>query len=349
MKKLLLAACCLFASSLIAQTTPIPDPAFEMKLIDLGIDTNGMTGDILNSDAEGVNTLNVSASGISSLSGIQAFVDLLILDCDTNSISNLDVSANTALTNLDCQDNTLTTLTLGSNSSLTSIICSNNQLSTVSLAALPALSDFSCQNNQFTSLDLSNNPNLYQLVAHGNQLTSITLHPSPTLLEIFWVYDNQLTNIDLTSAPSLATLRFEDNSLVELDLRNGNNTNINTMDARNNPALELICVDDINYANNATNWNKDSTAEYSETCLLSTGDNFLTEVILSPNPTDGTVSLSGVDRSEIKNLTVWDPLGRKIIESTYNQIDLSAQPAGIYMVRIELSQGTVFMKKLVRK
>ena len=66
-----------------AQTTAIPDTAFEAKLVQLGIDSDGLiNGQILNSDAAGVTDLDVSGPGwgnvgnIKSLVGIIAFTDL---------------------------------------------------------------------------------------------------------------------------------------------------------------------------------------------------------------------------------------------------------------------------------
>ena len=69
MKKitLLFAVCCLTTTMLNAQTTAIPDANFEQALIGLGIDSNGLNGNILNSDAQSVFTLNVNNKNISNL------------------------------------------------------------------------------------------------------------------------------------------------------------------------------------------------------------------------------------------------------------------------------------------
>lgn len=88
MKKIILSTL-LITYSLIAlsQTTPIPDPIFEQKLIDQGIDTNGLNGNILNSDAVGVTELFLNFSGINDLTGIEAFTALTSLQCQTNNLS----------------------------------------------------------------------------------------------------------------------------------------------------------------------------------------------------------------------------------------------------------------------
>jgi hypothetical protein len=333
----------------LSQTTPVPDPAFEAKLISLGIDTNGMNGNILNSDAEGVTNLNVSNSGISNLAGIEAFVDLLMLDCEDNTISTLDLSFNTMLTFLDCNNNTLSSLNINANTDLISLNASDNSLTNINLANNLALSDITLQNNQLTDLDLANNSNLYQIVAHDNSLTSITFPASPTLLEIVWIYNNSLTNIDLTTAPTLATLRFENNDLVFLDLRNGNNTNINTMDARDNPNLQLICVDDVVFASNATNWNKDATAEYSETCILGNYDNSNFDVVIAPNPATNSFNIQLNTNTEIETLEWINLAGQKQSLAVAETVDVSTFASGIYFLKITLRDGRQHTHKIIRK
>jgi len=57
-----------------AQTTPIPDPNFEQFLVNEGIDTNGINGNILDVDAQAVTVLNLSTlNRIIDITGINAF------------------------------------------------------------------------------------------------------------------------------------------------------------------------------------------------------------------------------------------------------------------------------------
>jgi len=48
--------------------------------------------------------------------------------CDGNTISTLDVSANTALVTLDCSSNSLTNLSITNNTALTTLRCDGNSL-----------------------------------------------------------------------------------------------------------------------------------------------------------------------------------------------------------------------------
>ena len=71
-------------------TTLIPDSNFEQSLINLGIDSNGLTGDILNSDAESITFLSLLNVDISDLTGINSFTNLIYLNISNNSDSAVD-------------------------------------------------------------------------------------------------------------------------------------------------------------------------------------------------------------------------------------------------------------------
>ena len=74
-----------------AQVVNIPDANFKAKLISLGIDTNA-DGEIQNSEASVVTALDVYNQNITDLTGISSFVNLNILFCSNNSISNLNLT-----------------------------------------------------------------------------------------------------------------------------------------------------------------------------------------------------------------------------------------------------------------
>ncbi|MCP4442948.1 MAG: hypothetical protein GY810_28920 [Aureispira sp.] len=112
-----------------AQTTAIPDPNFEQKLITMGIDSDGIVnGQILNSDAAAATAINLDHLNISSLSGIAAFSNLTYLSCLGNNLTAIDLSNNTALTHLNCSYNQLTSLDVSNNPKLDGLSCHHNQL-----------------------------------------------------------------------------------------------------------------------------------------------------------------------------------------------------------------------------
>lgn len=102
----------LFGSqSFYSQITIIPDPVFEQKLIDLGIDSDGMVnGQVLTSDIESILSLNLFASSITDLTGLEDFASLEYLNVSGNELELLDVSNNIQLKELYCdtQEGTFT-------------------------------------------------------------------------------------------------------------------------------------------------------------------------------------------------------------------------------------------------
>ena len=103
MKNFYLLMCMLFLVPLAeAQTTSIPDSKFEQALIDLGYDSGQPDGSVVTDSISGILTLFVPRSEIVNLKGIEDFAALEILYCNNNKLTNLDVSANTALEVLDC-------------------------------------------------------------------------------------------------------------------------------------------------------------------------------------------------------------------------------------------------------
>jgi Leucine-rich repeat (LRR) protein len=100
--------------------TLIPDPNFEQKLIDLGIDTDGLNGKITASNINSITTLDLSNSNIKDLTGIENFTALTILDCSNNQLITLDLSKNTNLQILYVTGNPLVYINLknGNNQNL---------------------------------------------------------------------------------------------------------------------------------------------------------------------------------------------------------------------------------------
>ncbi|UKI39898.1 MAG: fimbrillin family protein [Alistipes putredinis] len=105
-----------------------------------------------------VGSINCASLGISSLKGIELAENLVSLDCSGNSISSLDLSANTKLRDLNCSVPSLGTLDISG--------CTQLQTLDISGTAIPALDLSGCQSLQtltanacgLKTLDLSGNP-----------------------------------------------------------------------------------------------------------------------------------------------------------------------------------------------
>ena len=109
-------------------TIDIQDVNLEQKLVDLGIDKDGINGIMLKSEAINVTSLDISSSNITNLDPLAYFPNLQTLNCSGNQIQELRLQPNSKLTTLNCSNNNLTRLDLIKNQLLTSLDCSNNKL-----------------------------------------------------------------------------------------------------------------------------------------------------------------------------------------------------------------------------
>ena len=207
----------------------IPDSNFEQRLISFGYD-DILDGTVLTAAIDTVTQLEVSYYGISDLTGIQDFTDLTELFCAYNGLTSIDVTQNTALSFLHLAGNQLTSLNISQNTSLTQLWCDDNQLTSLDLTQNTSLTYLRCDWNQLTSLDVSQNTAL-------------------TYLYCGW---NQLASLDVSQSTDLTDLNCNDNQLTILDIRNGNNTNLGSIQASNNLNLTCISVDDFQFS--LLNW-----------------------------------------------------------------------------------------------
>lgn len=233
----------IFSTVSKAQFVTIPDANFVTWLNANGY-SGCMNGNQLDTSCQTViNATSVvcSASGISNLSGIEYFDNLLTLYCQTNSLTALPTLPFTLL-DLSCTNNQLTTLS-SLPPSLRNLSCGGNMLT--SLPSLPGtLNSLTVSSNQLTSLPALPN-SLDNLLCGGNQLSS--LPPLPASLNFLSCGSNQLTV--LPSLPAgLTTLICMFNELTTLpalpltmDYVVCNNNPITSLPALPNSLFNLNC------------------------------------------------------------------------------------------------------------
>lgn len=219
----------------------IPDANFKAYLVgNTSINTNADT-EIQCSEAMAfTGTINCVNMSISDLTGIEAFENILSLQCNNNQLTNLDVSSNIDLTSLECGNNSLTNLDVSNNINLAYFYCNNNQLTSIDVTNNPALNYLHCYGNQLTSLNLNNNPALINLNADNNSITSLDITNCPNIEQIqvqyndlssftkgthndlitFYASYNSFTSIDLSNLPLLYTASVQNASLTSVNVQN---------------------------------------------------------------------------------------------------------------------------------
>jgi len=238
----------LFSSfQMSAQTTAIPDPYFESKLIQLGIDSDGLiNGQILNSDAAATNALIFDQDTIHSLEGIQAFVNLDTLKCmsiegllddsliisgynslkhiqinNLNDLKYIDCSNNAALAMIFCAaNNSLEYADFSNNAMVESVTCaSNHALDSMDVSNNALLTYLTCSNNDLKALDVSTNVLLEQLLCNNNSISSLNIVNNTSLIKLdcHW---NQLMGLDPSASTALTHLECWSNQITSLDVSN---------------------------------------------------------------------------------------------------------------------------------
>ncbi|MEZ4779905.1 MAG: T9SS type A sorting domain-containing protein [Flavobacteriaceae bacterium] len=170
----------------------IPDPNFKNALVNFPVvdttgnglgdsvaDLNG-DGEIQLSEAEAVAGLIVSYYEITSLEGIQYFVNLETLKSRSNFHTTINLSQNIKLKWLHVESTPLEALDLSNN---------------------PLLERVWVYQNQLTSLDMSNNPNLQSLRVYANPLFELNIKNGN---------NQQMDNFLAYSNPNLNCIKVDD-------------------------------------------------------------------------------------------------------------------------------------------
>jgi hypothetical protein len=178
----------------------IPDKAFREALLAQGVDSNG-DGQISQEEAKATCSLVVPPSGITDLTGLEAFIYLDSFAITLNPLSQIDISALGSLSYLECTSCNITKLDVSQNHSLETLICGRNSLEQLDLSGNPSLTRLVCNNNLLTHLDLWANTALSTMICCGNQLTSLDISQHTALTKIG--YDNMpmLTEVCVWTLP----------------------------------------------------------------------------------------------------------------------------------------------------
>ena len=261
MKKTLLLIILLTTNFIYAQYTTIPNTVFEQKLIDLGIDSDGIiNGQVLNSDIIDVHSLNLNnTSGfIHDLSGIEGFINLDTLICRQQTLNQIDLSANTKLKYLDVYQADLHSLDVSNLPLLEVLKCGNevqfdyvcdcfNNIDTLDLTNNLYLRKLECNNNGLNNLLLPNSSNLEYIEAVYNNMITFDATILPNLKYLDLSFDN-LQNINITNCSELEYLNVKFNHLSSINLTNNhrlisldvNKNGLTSLDLSNNLLLEEL-------------------------------------------------------------------------------------------------------------
>ena len=221
-----------------AQIVDIPDANFKSLLVqsgdpgftDIAKDENNYTlaidanndGEIQVSEAEAVWHININMQGtVSSIEGIDAFINLRTLRLKNNPVQNIDVTSLEFLENLTCgnynNSEDLTLLNVTGMSTLKELHCSDNNLDVLDLTGLVNIEYLSCKNSTISSVILDDNINLKNINLSETAITALDL-TGYVNLENLNVYHSQLTQLNLENCVSLIELYCNSTPIQNLDI-----------------------------------------------------------------------------------------------------------------------------------
>ena len=206
-----------FVNTVNGQIVNIPDEAFKVKLISLGIDINS-DGEIQQSEALATTSLNVSSSNILYLDGIEAFTNLTSLNCKWNLIKTINVSALVNLVSLDFSYCQIKNININNLTNLQAFDCSFNKISNLNVLGLTNLKSLKCLSNLLTSLNLTGLNNLESLDISHNPFPSINAVTGiSNNLKLLGCNGLQLTTLNVTQYPNLKELYVVQNSFTSIN------------------------------------------------------------------------------------------------------------------------------------
>lgn len=220
-----------------AQIVNIPDANFKNALLnhDPVIDTNG-DGEIQVSEAELVTEINVSSTSVSSIQGLEAFVNLIELVLSNFSYYNSDL----VIENLP---------------NLFSLSLSSFSASSVSLNNLPSLTEVNIalnDNESFNTVDFNNCNNLEILYLSDTfYISGLDLSQFVNLKEIQLYALNFLENLDISNNTHIEIFTLIATGISDLDFSNQPNLqsigvywqSLNSINLSDNQNLNSISLD----------------------------------------------------------------------------------------------------------
>ena len=196
----------------------------------------------------GVHTILVGIEGITSLKGIEFFTNLRTLHCNSNKLTDLDLSKNTKLGTLSCYRNQLTELDVSQNTELTYLNCSYNNITELNLENNQELNELQCEFTKLTSLDLRNNTKLTTLLCSYSTSLEQILYGTNTNLSTIDCSGNKLLDLNIADFQELEVLRISGCDLLSLDVSQNKElkklvclkNQLTSLDVSQNTALEYL-------------------------------------------------------------------------------------------------------------
>lgn len=247
-------------------------------------------------------SLDCSSQAIKALD-VSALTKLVYLDASSNQIPSLDLSSNTELTYLDVSENLMTELGLSQNSKLVTLNASGISITGIDVTDMSALRFLSVNNTAVSELDVSKNNNLQALYCAGTKALNFLDVSNHSNLKYLNCSLSALTSLNASGNAALISVDCSESAISSLDL--SGDTALETLNCSSNKlaTIDLSANTNLTYLNiggNKLGKNGIDISRNTKLTQLNVSSNELESVNLSNN-----TSLVTLDCSK-NNLTAID-------------------------------------------
>ena len=239
-------------------------PDKEFRKIIKQYDENG-DGILSGTESFFVSVLECPDKGITSLKGIEYLENLASLSCESNLLTELDVSHNPELQYLECSYNQIRKLDLSNNPKLIVLSCGGEvefkddytapivkgKLESINLDGCEELSSIDISGNLVSDLGLSDSANIDELRVSFNPIKKLDLSNMKGLTRLHCNYTD-ISKLDVSEKTKLIELGCAGNNLSGLDVTHNPlltyldcaSNKISSIDLSKNAVLSYLRVDD---------------------------------------------------------------------------------------------------------
>lgn len=195
-----------------------------------------------------ITKLNCISNKLNELD-VTACPGLQVLQAEYNYLFNLDLSKSTELLNVEIFGNSLKSIDLTACTKLIRFVGSENFFTSLDLSKCEKLEYFDCARIKgITELDLSNAHHLKNLIVNGCSLETLTIPQDAPMTELLCA-ENQLSNIDVSTFDKLENIDVSNNQLQGIMVKSdylkslyAMNTNMKSIDLSQVPHVQYVML-----------------------------------------------------------------------------------------------------------
>ena len=161
---------------------------------------------------------------------------LRFLHCQSNELSQLNLSSGFMLEELHLANNHLKSLDVKHSPRLDMLICYGNEIESLDLSELNRLIALRCENNKISSLQIDHLRELTVLRCGGNPIEQLDVSKNKKLQQLF-IENSAIKHLDVSTLDDLRVLNLNDCGISQIDL--SGNSALHVLYANNNEFTQL--------------------------------------------------------------------------------------------------------------